>query len=286
MKPFGGNAFTAEITHFSRNWIFVGEYKDLSTDFRADYGFIPRVDIRAIDVAAIRIFWGEADDWYTRLHFGISAERTEDHNNTLTDQRIAFFGNYNGPLQSTLDVNYHLIKEFFNGVTYDLNYLGIYFDIRPASGLRFKLFSSYSDYIDYSNSRLADRFSLAPLIELGLGQHLNINLSHSLERLTLGGDEIYQANLTQANVKYHFNVRTFVRAILQYRDIDRNTVLYLNPAEPKTNRLFTQFLFSYKINPQTVLFLGYSDNHMGLRGIDLTQTDRTFFIKIGYAFIL
>jgi len=28
--------------------------------------------------------------------------------------------------------------------------------------------------------------------------------------------------------------------------------------------VFTQFLFSYKINPQTVLFLGYSDNALGL----------------------
>jgi hypothetical protein len=285
-EPFGGNAFTAEFSHNSRNWILAATYEDLSPNFRADYGFIPRVDIRTIDVAAIRILWGEADDWFTRMHFGISVEQTEDRDNTLTDQRIAFFGDYSGPLQSTLDVNYHLIKELFNGVTYDLNYLGIYFDIRPASGLRFMLFSSYSDYIDYSNSRLADRFSLSPLIELGLGQHLNINFRHSLERLTLEGDEIYQANLTQTNVKYHFNVRTFVRVILQYRDVNRNTELYLNPVEPETNSFFTQFLFSYKINPQTVLFLGYSDNHMGLRGIDLTQTDRTFFIKFGYAFIL
>jgi hypothetical protein len=77
-----------------------------------------------------------------------------------------------------------------------------------------------------------------------------------------------------------------VRAILQYLDVDRDTELYRYPVQPETNRLFTQFLFSYKINPQTVLFLGYSDNYMGLRSIDLTQTDRTFFVKIGYAFVL
>jgi len=56
--------------------------------------------------------------------------------------------------------------------------------------------------------------------------------------------------------------------------------------ESKT--LFTQVLFSYKVNPRTVLFLGYSDNSLGLLDSDLARTsltrqDRTFFLKLGYA---
>jgi hypothetical protein len=43
-----------------------------------------------------------------------------------------------------------------------------------------------------------------------------------------------------------------------------------------------------------VLFVGYSDDYIGGRGIvdfdgadlDLTQSDRTFFVKIGYAWLL
>jgi hypothetical protein len=35
-----------------------------------------------------------------------------------------------------------------------------------------------------------------------------------------------------------------------------------------------------------VLFVGYSDNQLGLQDISLTRTDRTFFFKIGYAWIL
>jgi hypothetical protein len=81
-------------------------------------------------------------------------------------------------------------------------------------------------------------------------------------------------------------VRTFVRVIVQYTDLDRNVELYLDPVSSKTKTLFTQFLFSYKINPQTVLFIGYSDNHPGYKGIDITRTDRTFFLKIGCALVL
>jgi hypothetical protein len=101
--------------------------------------------------------------------------------------------------------------------------------------------------------------------------------------LSLEGKKIYTANLLQTKLIYNFNVRSFARAIIQYTDINRDPGLYNTPVEPVTRALLTQFLFSYKINPQTVLFIGYSDNHLGFRGLDITRTDRTFFLKLGYA---
>ena len=62
--------------------------------------------------------------------------------------------------------------------------------------------------------------------------------------------------------------------------------MYGFPVEPRTKGLFTQFLFSYKLNPRTVLFLGYSDNHLGLEHVDITRYNRTFFLKIAYAWQL
>jgi len=35
-----------------------------------------------------------------------------------------------------------------------------------------------------------------------------------------------------------------------------------------------------------VLFVGYSDNHFGSHQFGLAQADRTFFIKLGYAWVL
>jgi hypothetical protein len=84
---------------------------------------------------------------------------------------------------------------------------------------------------------------------------------------------------------YQFNVRTFVRAIVQYQDLQRNPELYFRPVRPKQDDLFGQFLFSYKLNPQTVLFAGYTDSRLGFQNVDLAQTDRTFFLKVGYALL-
>ena len=83
----------------------------------------------------------------------------------------------------------------------------------------------------------------------------------------------------------HVNLRTFVRAVLQYTDITRDPALYTFPTPAQTRRLFSQYLFSYKLNPQTVFRMGYSGNASGTQAIDLTRTDRTFFMKIGYTWV-
>ena len=77
------------------------------------------------------------------------------------------------------------------------------------------------------------------------------------------------------------------RAILQYRTVDRDLALY-NPGlslRARKEDLFTQLLFYYKLNPETVLFLGYSDRSLGNESIDLSQANRTLFLKVGYAWL-
>jgi hypothetical protein len=139
------------------------------------------------------------------------------------------------------------------------------------------------DGIDYSNGRKANGTMLMPSTALNITRHLNFSLSHAFERLGFEGREIYTANLTQLRGIYNFNVRTFFRVIVQYRHVTRNPALYSFPVQSRSSAVFSQLLFSYKINPQTVLFVGYSDNYLSFQGIELSQTDRTFFLKIGYA---
>ena len=97
---------------------------------------------------------------------------------------------------------------------------------------------------------------------------------------------LYTARLSQMRATYQFNVRTFVRWISQYLDVDRDPSLYTDEVDARSRTLFNQLLFSYKINPQTVFFLGYSDNYLGDEQIELTQENRTIFLKVGYAWML
>lgn len=283
---FGGDALFAMYTHRTRDWQLYAGYEDIGAGFRADYGFLPRVDIRMVDLQIQRTFWSSGQGWFNRVYFWLRGYYTGDHTGRMTDSRVALGGTYEGPLQSNVTVIGRWNKEYFSGATYDVSDLVLAFLMKPAGGMSFGLEGNLARAIDYNNVRPATVLRLGPQAELGIGRHLNLNVSHSLEKLESDGVRTYTANLTQARIIYNFSVRAFVRAIVQYRNVDRMPERYTFPVDPKTRGLFTQFLFSYKINPQTVLFLGYSDNSLGLQGIDITRTDRTFFLKIGYAWVI
>jgi hypothetical protein len=284
-EAFSGGALYANFFHQSRNLMYGVTYTDKSPDFRADMGFIPRVDLREVEALFIPIIWGKRGGWFNRISFPVVASYTMDYDGNRTDQMVVFQATYDGPLQTTFNASLYFMKELYQETTYDINRVQGYFGIKPTGGLHFNVVGRAGDAIDYSNARPAASFLLMPSLEWGIGKHLNLNLSHVFERLSNTGEKIYTANLSQAKIIYNFNVRSFVRAIVQYTHISRNTEMYLFPVDSLYKGLFTQFLFSYKINPQTVLFIGYSDNHMGLKGIDITQQNRTFFLKIGYALV-
>lgn len=283
LDRFGGDAFYFSFQHMGRNWLYTFSYRDLSPSFRADYGYIPRVDLRQPSAGIYRMLWGKKKDWFTRIFFGLNGTVAYNYKGDLTDQSFSLVSNYTGPLQSTVRVSLSRNKELYGGKLYNLNQMQFFSELKPAGGLRFSLAGQYGDGIDYHNFRKATILRLMPFAEIGLGPHLNLNFQHALERLDLKGNKIYMANLSQVKIIYNFNVRTFFRAIIQYLNVSRDLQMYIFPIQAKTQTFFTQFLFSYKINPQTVLFLGYSDNYLGMTGIDVTRTDRTFFVKIGYA---
>jgi hypothetical protein len=288
---FGGNAVNLQFQHFSRNWIVQTLYEDLSPGFRADYGFVPRVDTRHGTAMVFRQIWGKPRSWFNLIRLGAAGEVVYDHDGTLTDRGLTLGAMYQGQLETQVNVHGIFVRTFYAGQYFDTAYGMFDFHIRPFSGSEIGLEGMAGQGIDFAGSRLANVFAIGPVASLSLFRHLNLVVAHSYERLSLGGDTIYTANLSQAKLLWNFSVRAFVRAIVQYRDLEQNPAMSTSPVDSRTRRLFTQFLFSYKLNPRTVLFLGYSDNAkggvfdspLGPGRVGITRTDRTFFMKVGYA---
>ena len=161
-----------------------------------------------------------------------------------------------------------------------------YIESRPSSSFYGYISTRGGKTIDFSNERQGDILVIEPSVQLNLGRRLSADLTQTMQRLDVAGGRLYTANLTQSTLVYHFNIRTFARAIVQLSDVTRDPSLYRAHVDHKSRDLFTQFLFSYKINPQTVFYLGYSDSSLGDDRIDLTRADRTLFLKIGYAWLL
>lgn len=280
---------SAEFVHRSRNWTFSTLLRDVGEDFRADAGFIPRADFRGATVNLERAIWGGPQTWYNRLGFLGFAELLGNHAGQQTDLGLAFVTFYQGPRQSAGNVGLGYNRKLFAGRTFDLLDVRFASEIRPSARFALSLAGRIGEDIDVANARKANLFQVVPGVELRVGRSLFLELDHALRRLDTQDTEprpdarILDAQLTEARAVYHFGVRTFVRAILQYQSLEQDPTLFVNPVRPETNTLFSQLMFAHKVNPQTVLFVGYTDNQLGLQNVDLTRTGRTFFVKLGYA---
>jgi hypothetical protein len=286
---FGANNFLAQLTHASRNWFAQLDLQEVGKNYRADAGFVPRSDVRGGILQVERAFWGAPGKWYRRVGVLGYAERFEDHDGRETDRGFAGVVTYNGPMQSSANVGLGYNRKFFGGKRYELIDLRPSFQISPTQRATFSITGRFGEDVDFTNNRKANIFQIAPGVDLRLGRRLNVAVSHTLRRLETqdadsirAGQRIVSAGLSQARVVYHFNVRTFVRGIVQYQDTDLNPPLFVVPVPGEQRTLFSQLLFAYKVNPQTVVFAGYTDDRLGLDAIELTPTGRTFFLKLGY----
>lgn len=312
LGAFDDDALRLTFVHADREWRGWLVYEDIGDGFRADMGFIPRVGIKHPRGGLSRTWWGEKGHWWDKLLVGVNYDRIEDQQGQRLESTYEAWFNVSGPRQSRFETWTFRRDRFFDGSDFDESTLGIWFEIQPTGRSYLGLEISGGDRVDFANSRQGEAFVVEPHLRFDFGKRLRTRFKHRFFRLDVDGETagpggasprrgaggtsprsgaggtLFEANLTEARLFYQLNLRTFLRAIFQYTDVDRDLSLYDQPEdfEARTKELFTQLLFSYKINPRTVLFLGYSDNYQGDQDVELTQENRALFLKVGYAWVL
>ena len=284
-----GTAATVGYRHEDRNWYWGADVESFDRDFRADSGFVPQVDYREGSIGAQRTWWGGKDDWYSSIKLGGDWEYSEDMDGRHLESEQELFGYVGGPMQSHLETALGHRTRTYNGVMFDQTYGALWCDVRPSGALRLELGVDFGDRLDVANTRNGTVLSVAPEVTWRAGRHLNLSASYEHQTLDVEGGRLYTARLAQLRAVWQFSLRTFLRVITQYADVSRDPSLYLDEVSAAEEELFNQLLLSYKINPQTVFFVGYSDSAMGLDAgvdrVDLTTASRTVFVKLGYAWL-
>jgi hypothetical protein len=284
---FDGDGLQFEYRYGSRNWFAQFGHQDLDPNFRADSGFISRVDVVQDWFEVNRNWYGTSDTWFNELGIGLEGDRPEDQSGRLLEESLQPRFSAQGPLQSFATIGAGPSREYWEGQIYDKQGGFMFGQIRPRSGLNINMQIGRGEQIDYTNSRLADSTRFQPQVEWNATRHLLMRLRYTANRLSAkDGPTIFDAKLVDLRLTWQFNVRSFVRLTMQSQNIERNTWLYDDPlnTDPKTETLASQVLYSYKLNPQTVLFAGYSDNRIddAMTG-SVEQTGRTLFLKLSYA---
>jgi hypothetical protein len=287
---FGGSAVFAEAFLDNRTWVGSTGFQRLGRRFRADAGFVPAADRQEAWGWMSRRWYGTSSSWLSQFTLAAGGWRGETTGGELINGGGWVNVAVSGPWQSAFNVNPNMSRERYQGRTYDLRSVYTRLQVRPTRWLGATIVARAGDAVDYANARPAQMLRLEPVLALRPGRHLDVELAHGYQRLsTESGDPVLAAHVSRARFVYNFTPRAFVRAVVQYRHTGREPDLYSAPVDRVRESSLSQLLFSYKVNPQTVVFLGYSDNREGLTGIDrdripLSATGRSLFLKVGYAF--
>ena len=71
---------------------------------------------------------------------------------------------------------------------------------------------------------------------------------------------LFTARVSRLRANYTFTARSFVRLIGQYVSTDRDPALFARPTPAHDGFFSGSVLFAYKINWQSVMFVGYGDD--------------------------
>lgn len=283
---FGGNATDVMFMHSTRSFEYYAHYVGISPGFRADLGYMPRSAYRFYD-SGVLFTWQQNDPhhWYNLLKVWLGYEYEEHWDGGMLRTAPGAFFEYNGPLQSSVHATFYGGDRTYRGVDYDNRSADVRFELVPVGDLKLGLRVQANDAVDYEFGRAGDRLRLTPSVQLYAGRHLNLELALIHERLDLDEGRLYTADLTELRTVFQLNRRALLRLILQYDDRAYEQENYPVPLDPRYRHLLSQLLFSYKVNPWTAIYLGYSDTSFGDSTTSLTRSDRTAFLKIGYAWV-
>jgi len=177
--------------------------------------------------------------------------------------------------------------------------------VTPLPGLELKLSGSIGQQIDYANT--GQKLNTWLTVNWTVNKNFSLSLNHFFNRMNVDADDfaveedrqvgvgsgrLFTANKSNIGLAYQFNIQSQPRLTVLYTDITRDKNLYranhdLDDSNDVTDlsRYFsTQLLYSYKVNPQTLLYLGYSDG--GFQSAEsnrLERDQRSLFAKFSYA---
>ena len=283
---FDGDAYRVEYRYGARNWYSYYFHQRLDPGFRADTGFISRVDLVQDNVETGHIWQSPGGVWWTELRAGAYLNDSRDTQGRLLGRSAQPFFSFNGPLQAFMEIDVGPEQEFWNGEVFNLKSVFVYAQMRPAGGVSAYFQGRYGEQLDFANSLVRDEQRIQPQIEWNATRHLLVRARYSLDRLwSKQGPIVFKERLTDLRLTWQFNVRSFVRLTLQGSDTERNLSQYVDPTTtPSSASRAAQILYSYKLNPQTVFFAGYSSNQLEDETTGhIEPTGRTAFLKVSYA---
>ncbi|HUR33386.1 MAG TPA: DUF5916 domain-containing protein [Vicinamibacterales bacterium] len=261
-------------------------YRELASGFRADAGFVPQVGYRAVTTGG---GWTVRPSGLVRRERTfIHAERQLAHDGSLIQQTVEMGGGMDTRLGGFLQFRYLDDRLFSGGIIFPRRRFGYVVRFNPNRRVaQVSVDGTAGEEVDFTNARLGHGTTVNLTADVNPTDHLEFSALVSQRRLDVSAAEasgrLFTARISRLRTTYSFNAHAFARVITQYVSTTRAPALYLSAVDRRSAALTASVLLAYKVNWQSVLFLGYGDDRTTDDDHALAPTGRQVFVKMSYA---
>jgi hypothetical protein len=279
------HAFSLNYGYQTRKYDIGATVRDVGDEFRADLGFVPQAGYRSLSAGAGRSFYPEN----SKIRFwrpSVVVERQEDRDGETLFETVSLGVNGFGAKNTQFFFGVRPAEQVLVGnQLLEQGYADVFVQFDPFRRVpRVTLSGRFGESIDFANGRVGDGTTLSIGTTIRPHDRLDLRFDASRETLDVDGGRLFTASFERLRMQYSFSAKSLLRVIGQYVTTDRDPSLYGFPVSATSGSFLGSVLYSYKLNWQTVLFVGYGDDRLITSHDDLVATGRSLFFKVSYAY--
>lgn len=277
-------------SHSTTHLDWFTEVKDFTDGFRAEDGFVPQVGYRQTYAETGYTFHPEG--LVRRLRTFAIFDRSTDRGGDLLNRSFSVGAGMDGRWSSFVRLRYASDRVRAGDSTLPRRQLLYTIQMSPSRKMaQLSLEGFVGQDVDFDNARRGTGAKIAFGASLRPTDHLELRLDSSRRWLDVDLEKgreprLFTACVDRLRATYTLTSRAFLRLIVQYVDTRRDLSLYEDPADldARESSFTASGLLAYKLNWQTVLFLGYGNNRALAEDGGLGRESRELFVKLSYAF--
>jgi len=262
-------------------------FKDVGDGFRAEAGFVPQVGYRESSAGAGWTF--RPAGFISKMRAFVTVDRQVDTAGQLIGRDVQPGIAMNTRWNGTMVFRYVDDDIRTGNRTIGRKQAAYFAQFSPSRRLSaIAVSGTTGQEIDFANARPGTGTTINVSATVNPTNHLSVLVNQDQSWVNVDDAagarrQLFIARVSRVRGTYTFTSRLFMRGTAQYVSTNRNSSLYVFPATAKSGTVSGQLLLSYKLNWQSVMFIGYGDDRM-LSTVDrLEKVDRQLFVKFSYS---
>jgi hypothetical protein len=187
---------------------------DFGEDFRADLGFINRVNFREQIINPSYTWRPAPGSFFTAIGVWSQWDKSWAQDDQELEEETQGGLYMNGPMQSFAEIGAGIRQRFYNGQYFDVETASLFGQVQPWGGAQFRFNINGGSTIDFANTQPADVLTIGPGFNMFLGRHLLTQLNYNHQQLAVRGGRLYTTDLVDLRLTWQFNNRSFIRTII------------------------------------------------------------------------